>query len=205
MFSRESTPITSQFWRCTTLPGLFRNLTACRDADMLWPGSFSFSVCIEWLSDATMLRTSLCASLVKGGIYLIVCTHVLYLPKCAVYIFTCGWSILHTCSEWNITLRYFDVVWLLYNIYAWWINLGNPLLTHAEHRRAVERLIEERRAQFQREKEAELEERMEEERREAARRQIIEQERQKLLREHATKLLGYLPKVHTVHYEFVYF
>ena len=65
----------------------------------------------------------------------------------------------------------------------------------SEHRRAVERLIEERRAQFQREKEAEIEERMEEERREAIRRQIIEQERQRLLREHATKLLGYLPKV----------
>ena len=27
------------------------------------------------------------------------------------------------------------------------------------------------------------------------RRQIIEEERQRLLREHATKLLGYLPKV----------
>lgn len=65
----------------------------------------------------------------------------------------------------------------------------------SEHRRAVERLIEERRAQFQREKEAELEERLEEERREAARREIIEQERQRLLREHAAKLLGYLPKV----------
>ena len=64
-----------------------------------------------------------------------------------------------------------------------------------EHRRAVEQLIEERRAQFQREKEAELEERMEEERRESIRRQIIEQERQRLLKEHATKLLGYLPKV----------
>ena len=81
------------------------------------------------------------------------------------------------------------------NYYISSINLGNPLSIHAEHRRAVEQLIEERRAQFQREKEAELEERMEEERREAARRQIIEQERQKLLREHATKLLGYLPKV----------
>ena len=59
----------------------------------------------------------------------------------------------------------------------------------------MEQLIEERRAQFQREKEAELEERMEEERRESIRRQIIEQERQRLLKEHATKLLGYLPKV----------
>jgi len=35
----------------------------------------------------------------------------------------------------------------------------------------------------------------EEERMEALRRSIIEQERQKLLKEHASKLLGYLPKV----------
>lgn len=69
--------------------------------------------------------------------------------------------------------------------------------THSEHRRAVERLIEERRAQFQAQKEAELEERREEERREAERRAIIEQERQRLLKEHAQKLLGYLPKVRT--------
>ncbi len=64
-----------------------------------------------------------------------------------------------------------------------------------EHRRAVERLIEERRAQFLAEKEAEMEARKDEERREASRRAIIEQERQRLLKEHASKLLGYLPKV----------
>ena len=40
-------------------------------------------------------------------------------------------------------------------------------------------------------------ERQEEERQEAMRRAIIEQERQRLLREHAAKLLGYLPKVST--------
>ena len=75
-----------------------------------------------------------------------------------------------------------------------------PTLMHivrhtSEHRRAVERLIEDRRAQFQREKEAELAERKEEEQREEQRRAIIEQERQRLLQEHAAKLLGYLPKV----------
>ena len=64
-----------------------------------------------------------------------------------------------------------------------------------EHRRAVERLIEERRAEFIRSKEAEIAERREEEEREAERRAVVEQERQRLLREHATKLLGYLPKV----------
>lgn len=44
----------------------------------------------------------------------------------------------------------------------------------------------------------ELLERQEEERMEAVRRSIIEQERQKLLKEHASKLLGYLPKVSTL-------
>lgn len=83
-----------------------------------------------------------------------------------------------------------------------------------EHRRAVEKLIEDRKAQFQQQKvqfayihllqsqkifyhiqELELLERQEEERMEAIRRSIVEQERQKLLQEHASKLLGYLPKV----------
>ena len=63
----------------------------------------------------------------------------------------------------------------------------------------MEKLIEERRQQFQQQKDQELEERREEERRQAMRHAIIEQERQRLLREHASKLLGYLPKVH-VHF-----
>ena len=68
-----------------------------------------------------------------------------------------------------------------------------------EHRRAVENLIDERRAQFLRQKEQELEERQAEEKAEAERRAIIEQERRRLLREHASKLLGYLPKVLYMH------
>ena len=44
-------------------------------------------------------------------------------------------------------------------------------------------------------KDLEILEHQEEERLEAVRRGIIEQERQRLLKEHATKLLGYLPKV----------
>ena len=72
-----------------------------------------------------------------------------------------------------------------------WMLFSSP----AEHRRAVEKLIEERRQQFQQQKDQELEERREEERRQAMRHAIIEQERQRLLREHASKLLGYLPKV----------
>lgn len=65
----------------------------------------------------------------------------------------------------------------------------------SEHGRAVERLIEERRAQFRRQKELEMEELREQQRAEEERKAIIEQERRRLLREHATKLLGYLPKV----------
>ncbi|XP_029431180.1 meiosis-specific nuclear structural protein 1 isoform X2 [Rhinatrema bivittatum] len=63
-----------------------------------------------------------------------------------------------------------------------------------EHKRAVEKLIEDRHLEFLAEKERELEERKEEERREALRHAIIEDERQKLLKLHASKLLGYLPK-----------
>jgi len=59
----------------------------------------------------------------------------------------------------------------------------------------VERLIEERRAQFRRQKELEMEELRQQQRAEEERKAIIEQERRRLLREHATKLLGYLPKV----------
>ena len=40
-----------------------------------------------------------------------------------------------------------------------------------------------------------MEEYLEEQHREAMRQSIVEQERQRLLREHAAKLLGYLPKV----------
>lgn len=59
----------------------------------------------------------------------------------------------------------------------------------------MERLIEERRAQFQRQKEMEMEEMRAQQRAEEERKAIVEQERRRLLREHATKLLGYLPKV----------
>ena len=62
----------------------------------------------------------------------------------------------------------------------------------------MERLIEERRSQFVLDKKMEILEREEEERREAERRAIVEQERQRLLKEHAAKLLGYLPKVSQV-------
>ncbi|XP_064387489.1 meiosis-specific nuclear structural protein 1-like [Halichondria panicea] len=74
------------------------------------------------------------------------------------------------------------------------MNAQKRRMKQLEHRREVERLIDVRRTQFQAEKEAELEQRKDEERREASRKVIIEQERQRLLQEHASKLLGYLPK-----------
>lgn len=75
------------------------------------------------------------------------------------------------------------------------MNAQKRRMRQLEHKRAVEKLIDERREQFRREREAELEARREEERMQEYRRQIIEEERQRLLQEHATKLLGYLPKV----------
>jgi hypothetical protein len=63
-----------------------------------------------------------------------------------------------------------------------------------EHRKEVERLIKERQEEYERQKDFERQEYEEEERQESIRRSIIEKERQRLLHEHATKLLGYLPK-----------
>lgn len=74
------------------------------------------------------------------------------------------------------------------------MNAQKRRMKQLEHKRAVENLIEDRRAQFAADRERELDERREGERMEAFRRQIIEEERQKLLQEHAMRLLGYLPK-----------
>jgi hypothetical protein len=63
-----------------------------------------------------------------------------------------------------------------------------------EHKREVERLMAERKQMFESERLREIEEREEEERREQYRLAIIEQERQRLLKEHAAKLIGHLPK-----------
>ena len=75
------------------------------------------------------------------------------------------------------------------------MNAQKRRMKQLEHKRAVEQLIEDRRAQFAADREKELDERREAERMEQFRRQIIEEERQKLLQEHAVRLLGYLPKV----------
>ena len=64
-----------------------------------------------------------------------------------------------------------------------------------EHKREVERLLGERRAMYEREKEAELEEQHEEEKRAQALRSLIEEERKKILAEAAGKLgLAYMPR-----------
>ncbi|CAL8364729.1 meiosis-specific nuclear structural protein 1 [Gadus morhua] len=74
------------------------------------------------------------------------------------------------------------------------MNAQRRRMKQLEHRRAVQELIAERRQQHEADKELEAQEQAEEREREAVRRQIIEEERQKLLRHHATKLLGYFPK-----------
>ncbi|XP_059386557.1 meiosis-specific nuclear structural protein 1-like [Carassius carassius] len=74
------------------------------------------------------------------------------------------------------------------------MNAQKRRMKQLEHKRAVEKLLEERRQQYLAEQEREEEERAMEKEREAQRRKIIEEERQRLLKQHATKLLGYLPK-----------
>lgn len=74
------------------------------------------------------------------------------------------------------------------------MNAQKRRMKQLEHKRAVEALLEDRRKQFEADRQREIDSRREEERLQQVRRQIIEDERQRLLKEHATKLLGYLPK-----------
>ncbi|KFW92358.1 Meiosis-specific nuclear structural protein 1, partial [Phalacrocorax carbo] len=74
------------------------------------------------------------------------------------------------------------------------MNAQKRRMKQLEHRRAVEKLIEDRHKQFITDKEHELEERQLEEKRQENICAIVEEERQKLLKEHASKLLGYLPR-----------
>ncbi|NWH43005.1 MNS1 protein, partial [Fregata magnificens] len=74
------------------------------------------------------------------------------------------------------------------------MNAQKRRMKQLEHRRAVEKLIEDRRKQFIADKERELEERQLEERRQENIHAIVEEERHKLLKEYAAKLLGYLPR-----------
>ncbi|XP_021520506.1 meiosis-specific nuclear structural protein 1 [Meriones unguiculatus] len=74
------------------------------------------------------------------------------------------------------------------------LNAQKRRMKQLEHRRAVETLMRERRCQFLADKQRELEELQLQQRQQGCINEIIEEERQRLLKEHATKLLGYLPK-----------
>lgn len=67
-------------------------------------------------------------------------------------------------------------------------------LRQQEHKREVERLLEERRSNYAAQRALEVQELEEAGRLDAYRREIIEEERQRMLKEHAGKLLGYLPR-----------
>ena len=64
-----------------------------------------------------------------------------------------------------------------------------------EHKKAIEALIEERRRLSKKDEEEHKKELEREKELDKYRQAVIEQERQRLLREHAGKLIGFLPKV----------
>lgn len=63
----------------------------------------------------------------------------------------------------------------------------------ADHRRTVQKMLDERRALFEKEREEAIREREHELREKEERLQIVERERERMLREHARKLREYLP------------
>ena len=75
------------------------------------------------------------------------------------------------------------------------MNAQKRRMKQLEHKKAVEELLQDRRSQFAADRERELAARKEEEEMEAFRKKIIEEERMRLLKEHAGSLAGYLPKV----------
>uniref|UniRef100_A0A8C5JLF9 Meiosis-specific nuclear structural protein 1 n=1 Tax=Junco hyemalis TaxID=40217 RepID=A0A8C5JLF9_JUNHY len=84
------------------------------------------------------------------------------------------------------------------------LNAQKWRMKQLEHKMAVEKILEDRRKQGIAEKERELEERELEKKRQERIRAIIEEERQKLLKEHAWKLLGYLPRVCELYFKYLY-
>lgn len=74
------------------------------------------------------------------------------------------------------------------------MNVQRRRMKMEEHKREVQRLWEEKQARFEAQREAELAEIAEALARDERRADIIEQERQRLLREHAARLAAYLPK-----------
>ncbi|XP_062242685.1 meiosis-specific nuclear structural protein 1 [Platichthys flesus] len=74
------------------------------------------------------------------------------------------------------------------------MNAQKRRMKQLEHKRAVVKMIEDKRRQHLADVELEAKERAMEQEREAQRRQIVEEERKKLLKRHAAQLLGYFPK-----------
>ncbi|KAI8817754.1 tumor suppressor, Mitostatin-domain-containing protein [Fimicolochytrium jonesii] len=74
------------------------------------------------------------------------------------------------------------------------LNAQKRRMKQMEHRRAVDAILAERRLLLQKEREIAEMELAREKEIDDYRQQVVEQERQRLLREHAVKLLGHLPK-----------
>ena len=75
------------------------------------------------------------------------------------------------------------------------LNAQKRRMKQLEHRREIERLLEERRAKYEEERAAELQEQLDAEKVEQIRQQIIEEERKRMLAAHAKNLgLKHLPK-----------
>ncbi|KAJ1566423.1 mannosyl-oligosaccharide alpha-1,2-mannosidase, partial [Nowakowskiella sp. JEL0078] len=74
------------------------------------------------------------------------------------------------------------------------MNAQKKRMKQLDHKRAVDSLIDERRRIVQHELDLENERHQKEQELEMYRQEVIEQERQRLLREHASKLIGYFPK-----------
>ncbi|KAI8925681.1 tumor suppressor, Mitostatin-domain-containing protein [Entophlyctis helioformis] len=74
------------------------------------------------------------------------------------------------------------------------LNQQKRRMRQIEHKRAVDALVEERRRLFQEQIDDQQRQLQREMEIEKYRQAVIEQERQRLLREHASKLVGYLPK-----------
>lgn len=74
------------------------------------------------------------------------------------------------------------------------MNAQKRRMKQLEHKRQIQALLEERQRAREQEKLDEQNQWKERQAMEQARLEVVEQERQRLLKEHATKLLGYLPK-----------
>ena len=74
------------------------------------------------------------------------------------------------------------------------MNSQKRRMKQLEHRRAVEKLLQDRKTRYEAEKEREILERKIEIEEAQKRSKLIEEERQKLIAKHAHNLLGYIPK-----------